>query len=200
VNSLGITHIGYIENGNSATYTVGVPRSGAYALVFKIASNWDQGASRFNVTVNGSPAGTITGHTNDWDDYTFVALGSDVQLNAGNNTITLNFQSPINVDYFLVLGEPGQTLSVRQSADRASGPAVSRAALRASAKGFAALLPANHAYTSYKLIDLQGREIKRGVVSPSTAEIHFGDLKTGVIFLRLEGKNGVKTVLRATAF
>jgi hypothetical protein len=170
-------------------------------MVFRIASNWDQGNSRFEVVVNGSSAGTITGHTNDWDGYTFVTLSSDVQLNAGNNTITLNFQTPVNVDYFLILGESvASSILVRQGTTRVNGTPNAQVTLRTSPRGFTAYLPGNHGYTSYKLIDMQGREIKRGTISSSTTDLQFGNLRKGVVFLRLEGRNGVKTVLKATAF
>ncbi|MDR0307001.1 MAG: hypothetical protein LBI42_09230 [Chitinispirillales bacterium] len=196
-NSDGVTCIGYIENGYSATYTVGIANSSAHTMVFKIASNWDQGNSRFNVVVNGSTVGEITGHTNDWDGYTYVTLSADVQFNAGNNTIVLNFQSPVNVDYFLILGAPASLATVRHGTNRVTAN-VSQVMMRAGVKGFTAILPANHGYTSYKLIDLQGREIKRGTVSSITTDLQFNNLKSGVIFLRLEGRKGLKTAVRAT--
>jgi len=70
--------------------------------------------------------------------------------------------------------------------------------LKPGAKGFTALLPANHGYTSYKLIDLQGREIRRGKIAAGAEDLRFNNIRNGVVFLRLYGKN-TTTVLRATA-
>jgi hypothetical protein len=86
----------------------------------------------------------------------------------------------------------------KRAAARAAGsrPQVT---LKAGAKGFTALLPAGHGYTSYKLIDLQGREIERGAVAPGVASLRFGELKGSVLFLKLEGKNSA-VVFRAVAY
>ncbi|MDR0307002.1 MAG: hypothetical protein LBI42_09235 [Chitinispirillales bacterium] len=59
------------------------------------------------------------------------------------------------------------------------------------------MLPTNHGYTSYKLIDLRGREIRSGKVKADAGELRFGNLNNGVMFLRLEGKKGSPVVLKA---
>jgi hypothetical protein len=195
----GITNIGYIENGYSVTYAnVGVGNAGARTMVFRIASNYDQGQSSFKVTVNNAEVGTVSGHTNDWDGYTYVTLSPDVQFNAGANTIKLDFQSPVNVDYFLIIGEAAQ-VSVRYSANRTAAPARSAVSLTASPRGFTATLPANHGYTTYRLIDLQGREVRSGKVGDGISSLRFNNLKNSVLFLRLEGKN-TSTVVKAITY
>jgi hypothetical protein len=100
ITAEGITLVGYIENGNSITYTVYAPCAGARMMVFRIASEYD---NSFSVTVNGTLSGSVaTTVTGSWSNYQFVNLSSDVQLNQGNNTVVLNFGGPVNIDYFLL--------------------------------------------------------------------------------------------------
>jgi len=195
--STGVTNIGYIGNGNSATYEVDVARGGTHTMVFRIASNWDQGQSSFKVTVNNTEVGTISGNTNDWDGYTYVTLASDVQFSAGTNSIRLDFLSPINVDHFLIIGEAQVSVRYLNTASRA----VKRAniALTASPRGFTATLPTNHGYTTYRLIDLQGREVRSGKVGDGISTLKFNNLKNSVLLLRLEGKN-TSTVVKAVTY
>jgi len=191
--STGVTNIGYISSGNTATYNVSMAADGSYKLVFRIASN---GQASFRVSVNGTSMGTISGNTNDWDGYTNVALDQDVYLNAGSNTIRLEFQSSVNVDYFVVIGEASTAVSYSAPRTVKTRTAVT---LKASPKGFSAILPANHGYTSYRLLDMRGREIRRGKVGANAADLRFDGLKRGVLFLRLEGKN-TSAVVRAVTY
>jgi uncharacterized repeat protein (TIGR02543 family) len=191
----GITNIGYIENGYSTTYNnINVSSAGARTMVFRIAS---QNATSFSVSVNGTNVGTISSNgTGDWDTYTDVTLGSNVQLNSGNNTIVLNFQNAVNVDYVLLIGE--KTTSINYGIARA--PVLrTQVTLKSAVRGFTALLPADHGYTSYSLINLRGRQIRSGSIANGTTDLRFNNLEKGVLFLRLEGRNNVKAVFRATA-
>jgi len=196
--------IGYIENGYSATYNnVSAPQAGDYVMQFRIATGMDQ--SSFTVSVNGANVGTIsTNNTGGWDNYVIVAINSPVKLYGGNNTVVLNFQNAVNVDYFLLIGdkpavpEPPQpppppadttkppVISVKYNAAKAN--ARTQVALRPAVRGFIAALPANHGFTSYKVIDLQGREVRSGSIDGSTTNLSVGNLKHSVVFLRLEGK------------
>jgi uncharacterized repeat protein (TIGR02543 family) len=193
----GITNIGWINGGDVANYSVNVPRAGAYTIVFRVANGMD--GSNFTVRVNGSQVGgdVRVNNTGSWDTYLYVTHSPDAQFNAGANTVQLNFGGPVNVDYFLLLGEP--VASVRPVTVPRQA-AVTAVTLRTSAGGFTAMLPANHAYTSYKLIDVQGRVLKRGMVSPSVSDLRFDGVKNSVVFLRLEGRNGAATVVRAVTY
>jgi len=71
--------------------------------------------------------------------------------------------------------------------------------LMAEAKSFTAIFPANHGYTSYKLIDLNGKEMRRGFIGTNATTLKFDNVKSGVTFLSLEGK-GVSTVVRAVVY
>jgi hypothetical protein len=203
-NENGITVIGYIENGHSATYalTVDSASAGQRTVVFRIALNAaDVPNGSFDVAVNGSQAGTISSNgTGGWSTFQFVTLSSKVQLKEGGNTITLNFKSAMNVDYFLLIGEtPPPPISVRYNAARVA-KARSQVTLKAVPRGFAATLPANHGYTSYSLVDLQGREIRKGKIAEGATDLKFNNLGNKAMFLRLEGKNNVSTVLKAMTF
>jgi hypothetical protein len=100
--------IGYINKGNNATYKVTVGQAEERRMVFKIASNSKDigGPCSFNVTVNNAQVGTITGNTDGWDVFTDVTLDKSVQFNAGENTIKLNFETPVTLDYFLLIRVP----------------------------------------------------------------------------------------------
>jgi len=195
----GVSNIGYISDGNSTTYSVSVAKDGMYTMVFSIASNWDQGESSFKVTVNGTEVGTISGHTNNWDEYTYVTLDSEVSLTAGENTIKLDFKSPINVDNFLIIGEKEETTPVRYNAPR-TVKARAAVTLKAVPRGFTAVLPSNHAYTSYRLIDMQGREVRSGKIGNGVTTLNFNNAKRSVLFLKLEGKGSAPVVVRAVTY
>jgi len=193
--STGVTNIGYIANGNTATYDVGMAAGGSYKLAFRIASN---GQASFRVVVNGTTMGTISGNTNDWDGYIYVTLDQDVYLDAGSNTIRLEFQSSVNVDHFVVIGQSASRVAYNASRAVKARTGVT---LKASPRGFSAMLPSNHGYASYRLLDMRGREVRSGKVGPGATDLHFNSLKRGVLFLRLEGKNGTKPlVLRAVTY
>ena len=196
-NNAGITNIGYISSGNSATYEVNIARQGQYTLIFRIASN---GQSTFQVTVNGVPMGTVSGNTQDWDGYTDAALSyPDVPLDAGKNVIRLDFQSAVNVDYFLIIGE--SAVGVRYVVQGKASKLRAAVTLKASPRGFTAALPSNHGYTSYRLIDLKGREVRSGKIGQNVTDLRFDGLKRSVLFLRLEGGAGGKPlVLRAVTY
>jgi len=190
--------IGYINDGNSTTYNnVSVLRSGVYTMQFRIAN---AGQTNFTVTVNGTNVGTISAPaTGGWNDYIIVALPTDVQLSAGSNTVTLNFQGSVNVDYFLLLGEPGAT-PVRYRAATQAAPRMN-ISVRADAKGFRAELPANHGYTSYKIIDARGKTIRSGKIAGGVTDLRFNNVNSCVMFLKLDGKKGgAPLVLKAITY
>jgi hypothetical protein len=194
-NSTGVTNIGWINNNDSATYKVNIARDGVFTLVFRIASN---GNSTFGVTVNGVSYGTISGNTGDWDGYTNVTLGyPDIPLGAGENTIRLDFRSAVNVDYFLIIGET-QTTPARYSVPKAAATPV--VTLRPSQSGFLATLPVNHGYTTYRLIDLRGREVRSGKIDQGVTELRFDGLNRSVLFLKLDGKGYTPLVLKAVTY
>jgi len=191
--------IGYIEGGNSTTYNnVTVARSGVYTMQFRIANS---GQTNFTVTVNGNNVGTISAPaTGGWNDYVIVSLPNDVQLSAGSNTVTLNFQGSVNVDYFLLLGEPGSATPVRYRASTEAAPRMN-IAVRADAKGFRAELPANHGYTSYKIIDVRGKTVRSGRIAGGVTTLQFNNVNSSVMFLKLDGKKGgAPLVLKAVNY
>jgi len=72
--------------------------------------------------------------------------------------------------------------------------------LKSAPNGFSVTLPANHGYTSYRLIDLRGREIRRGRIGDET-NLRFNNINRSVIFLKLEGKRGgAPMVLKAVTY
>jgi hypothetical protein len=117
----GITNIGYIENGYSATYNnVSAAQAGSYSMRFRLAT--EMSPSDFTVEVNGQNAGSVSlQNTGSWDTYQMVTLcannsGVNVPLNKGNNTVVLRFGNAVNVDYFELLGaQPDDPIGGPQS-------------------------------------------------------------------------------------
>ncbi|MCL2688841.1 MAG: InlB B-repeat-containing protein [Chitinispirillia bacterium] len=196
----GITNIGFISTGDVATYTVDIPRAGTYTMAAMLAVNQaDVSSSGFTVTVNGTQVGTLTtSGTGAWNRYQIVEFGPELQLSEGNNTIRLVFSNSVNLDYFLLIGESAPVISVRYGGARVS-KTPANIVLRPVNRGFTAALPNNHGFESYSLVDLQGREIRKGTVQSGASELYFSNIRQSVLFLRLKGKNGT-TVLKATTF
>jgi len=209
-NSLQDKILARVATDNTATYIVDVPRAGSYTMQARLALDQTEvSQSGFAVKVNGVDVGIITtSGTGGWSgqqNYAIVELSSDVELNAGDNTVVLTFINALNLHYLLFLGAPEQIiLSVKDSPgvmQQQSKPAqaLNKVTLRAARRGFSAILPNGHSYTSYSLIDLQGREIQRGKVDTGISELHFSNIRQGVVFLRLKNKNNT-TVIKATTF
>jgi len=194
----GVKNIGYITNGSTANYTINVQKAGFYTMEFRVALGDGVSSSTFTVSVNGTQVGSITSTgTGGWNTYQTVRLNSDVQLKQGENTIVLNFGNAINVDYILLLGDGGTP--VMYSVPRAVKTRAT-VTLKAAPRGFSAVLPSNHAYTSYKLIDLQGREVRSGRIGDGVTDLRFDNLKRSVLLLKLEGNGGTPLVVRAVTY
>jgi hypothetical protein len=197
-NPNGVTNIGFIVSGNSTTYIVDIPAAGAgpRTMEFMLATNMN---SSFQVWVNGAQAGTIIQNsTGSWDTYQIARLSQDVTLVPGSNTIELRFETAVNVDYFLLLGEVYSTSVNRgTTASRTANLARTHVTLRPAPRGFQASLQTGHSYTSYRLIDLRGREIQSGLIGEGVTELRFNNIRSGMLFLRLEGNDVAPKVLRA---
>ncbi|MDR2580155.1 MAG: carbohydrate-binding protein [Fibromonadaceae bacterium] len=182
-----------VNTGSTITFNnVMASYTGEYDLSFSVATGEQ---TTISVTVNDQPAGSTSFNTNNWGTFTLVSHNSKVNLNEGANTIVLSFQTnSVNFDYFILVGEE-QLTSVKHNTARAT-KTHANVTLKAIPQGFTAALPAEHGYTSYKLFDLQGREIKSGSIENGATNLKFNNLKHSVIFLKLDGKNS-STVLRA---
>jgi uncharacterized repeat protein (TIGR02543 family) len=190
--------LGYIESGYSVTYNnVNVGKAGQAIMQFRLAT---EVTSNFTVKVNNANVGTISqASTGGWGNFQMVPLGSCVTLNAGANTIALEFQSAVNIDNFLLIGDIKSTFtSTGYAAKTVSGR--SSITLSPARNGFNALLPADHGYTSYKLIDILGREIKSGNIGAGVNDLSVGGLKHSVFFLKLEGTGKTPAALKVVTY
>ncbi|MCL2183283.1 MAG: glycoside hydrolase family 9 protein [Chitinispirillia bacterium] len=95
--------IGYIADGHSATYEFDADHADRYKLEFMVSTGNE--SSSFTVRVNGASAGTLSfGNTGGWSVFKIEALaGSGVQINKGQNTIRLEFQNAVNIDYLRIV-------------------------------------------------------------------------------------------------
>jgi len=187
-----------LNTGSTLTFNITAPHTGEYDLSFSVQTGIE---TNISVTVNGQPAGS-TGrfNPNNWNAFTLVPHGSKINLTKGANTIALSFEShSVNFDYFVLVGEEQGAVSVKPNSAKVNKTRSNAAILRPANKGFSAILPNNHGFESYSLIDLRGKEIRSGTIKAGAAELHFSNIRQGVLFLRLKGKNSA-TVLKATTF
>ncbi|MFW5812902.1 MAG: InlB B-repeat-containing protein [Fibrobacterota bacterium] len=186
------SNIGYIESGYSTTYEVDIPRSGDYTFEFSVACG--VGSASFGVSVDDSDEGSVSfnGTQDAWQTYSTESLSGPVYLEAGQRTIQLNFDGPMNMDYFVLKLDPSSPVVFSRSKAKVSGITV-----LSTGSGFKAVLPANHQYRTYSLVDLSGRIIRSGYLAPNTKDVSFSNLNREVIFLRLEGENGTRVIRTA---
>ena len=90
----GGLNVGRINPGNSLSYSVDVETTGTYQLDLRVATIREN--SEVRVSVNGR---TIADHdiptTGDWQRW--ETIGSEVELDAGTQTITLTFDGDVRV-------------------------------------------------------------------------------------------------------
>ncbi|MCL2259943.1 MAG: hypothetical protein FWC15_01155 [Fibromonadales bacterium] len=192
-NDPSLTTIGYIENGHSATYEVEMKNAGAYTMQFRVANGMNGTNSRFKVLVNGVDVGTVTvGNTGGWSssNYEIVTLNSDVQILNGTNTITLNFESAINVDYILLLGEPLNSTPINATVSVQTGVKIWQ-----SASGMVNL---DLGYTptypvALKIYDLKGKLIATEMVNTRSANIKV-NVSNGVYLFKVGNSSAVRVL------
>jgi len=193
-----LVSIGNIQSGHSATYEIEMENAGAYTMQLRVANGMIGTSSRFKVSVNGTNVGTVTvGNTGGWGSayYDIVTLNGDVQILAGMNTITLNFESAINVDYILLLGEPAAPPIIVPPEEPPITRAVPNLGINTlkiwqTASGMVNL---DLGYTptapvTLKIYDLKGKLIKSELLSTRFANVHL-NVPNGVYLFKLGSKN-----------
>jgi hypothetical protein len=119
------------------------------------------------------------------------SVSATVTVN-GNVTVTANFIKDIVTPPDSTISPPDSTIppptdstnSVRNVIKAKTRVGIT---LKSTRGGFNAYLPTDHGYTSYRLIDLQGREIRSGKIGAGVNDLSVGGLKHSVFFLRLSG-------------
>jgi len=157
------------------------------------------------VTITAAPAAGYT-----FARWTVTDSGKIAKTDTVSTTVTVNGNATVTA-YFAkeiviippppdsvsppdsVIPPPDSTISVRSVI---AGKTRAGITLKSVPGGFNAYLPADHGYTSYKLINLQGREIRSGKIGPGVNDLKVGGLKRSVFFLRLEGKGRTPTSLK----
>ncbi|NLG17264.1 MAG: carbohydrate-binding protein [Fibrobacter sp.] len=189
-NNGSYSNIGYIESGYSTTYQVSVPKSGEYTFKFRVATGVDNAS--FGVSVGGNNVGTVTfPNTGDWQQYAMHNLSQAVELKAGQTTIALNYNGALNVDYFVL------TFSGTPVEKRTERAVISGIKVNSTKNGFETVLPVSHGFKSYSLVNLNGRSIQSGKISPQTRTLSFSNSNREIVFLRFEGDKGTQVISRA---
>jgi len=112
-----------------------------------------------------------------FDNWTISGSGTIAKADDASTTVTVNGNVTVTANF-------KQNISViNPNAAKARGGIT----LKPAPGGFTALLPAAHGYTSYKLINVQGREVKSGRIGADASGLSVSGLTRGVFFLRLEG-------------
>lgn len=135
----GGSNIGYINNGDYATYSVNVPVSGSYRIQFRVASNTSGGT--INIVRGSTNLGSVAvARTNGWQTWTNVS--TNVSLNAGTQTLRLNFPGGsgylYNINWFELTrntssSSSSSSSSVVSSVSSSSSSAVSSSSSSSSA-------------------------------------------------------------------
>ena len=172
----------YTTGGNTPTpgpaYTLTINRNPA-----------DGGATDPTGAQSGISAGTPVGITATaaagyaFNNWTISGSGAIAKADDASTTVTVNGNVTVTANF-------KQNSSVRNAA---SAKARGGVTLKPAPGGFTALLPAIHGYTSYKVINVQGREIKNGKIGADANNLSVSGLTRGVFFLRLEGKDKAPT-------
>ena len=91
----GTCIIGWVDSGEWLEYTVNVPTTGAYRLAYRYSSGNTGSVGQIVFKSNGSTLATtsLTQGTGDWG--VFTTQYTTVNLNAGTQTIRLEFNSPV---------------------------------------------------------------------------------------------------------
>lgn len=187
-----VTSIGYIENGYSTSYQISVEHAGTYSLSFRVGSGLEN--STFKVLIDGKNVGTISfsGTVDNWSLFQNEKLTSNIELEKGNHTIQLNYESAINVDYFVIkLHEPSIPVLTRRSSE------IRGLRVESVKGGFLTTLPSVHDYKSYSLYDCNGKMIERGQIKTNISQLSFSNLSRNVWILRLDGVKNSSTIRAA---
>jgi uncharacterized repeat protein (TIGR02543 family) len=94
----------------------------------------------------------------------------------------------------------GGTNVITDPAKTAPNMVRTRASIVSAPGGFTATLPASHTFTSYRLIDLQGREIRSGAISGGVTDLRFSNIRRSVLFLQLNGSGVSPEVLKVVTY
>jgi len=174
-----------VGNPTPATYTLTVNRNpvdGGTTAPTGAQSGVSEGTA-VNITATAA-----TGYT--FNNWTISGSGGTIaDANAASTSVTVNGNVTVTANF-----KPNTSV-------RNAGAAKARGGvtLKPAPGGFTALLPAAHGYKSYKLINVQGREIKSGRIGANT-NISVSGLTRGVFFLRLDGNNKASTSLKVVTY
>jgi len=141
--------------------------------------------TQVNITATPAAGYSFGGWTTSNDSGTIAKTdnaSTTITVN-GNVTVTANFtKDVISVKY---VGAAKARVGI---------------ALKTVPGGFSAYLPDNHGYTSYRLINVQGREIRSGKIGAGVSNLSVSGLNHSVFFLRLEGKNKSPQSLKIVSY
>ncbi len=171
----GITCIGYIQNGYSATYKINFTgTAAAFPATFRIAAGLDGSqVSTFTVWINGTQVGTISKNTGSWNTYSTENLTSNISLKQGENTIELRFNTAVNVDYFELTGGPTPIIPSQTA---------SKNGAHIQANGIQLQVASN---AKLELFDLRGNSIKRINLSSGIHSVQLNDLPKGLYIAKI---------------
>lgn len=206
------TEIGEVLGSGKHFFNVTLDGIGSSYHTVLVSITGDPYHRSFNMRINDGYAGnrgqqiSSPGETHI---LTFdIRQQEEVRFIRGVNVIEIEIQGDgFTINSIEIIGEtlvdmpdppivtpPQDGTSVRQN--QARSRTMSNVRITTAANNITATLGANHGYTSYSLIDLRGREIRRGNIESSARNLHINGVNRGVVLLRLHDARGTATTLR----
>lgn len=146
-----------------------------------------------------------------FDFWKVTDSGTVAKPDSASTTVTVNGRAFLTAIFSMVIVSPpdtgnttdsltpppDSTISVRHAVKAKTRAGIT---LKSAPGGFNAYLPAGHGYTSYHLINLQGREIRSGKIGAGVNDLKVGGLKHSVFFLKLSGNGKAPVSLKVVNY
>lgn len=199
--SEGGLNMGWINNGDYMIYNVNVPTTGVYTISYRVASP-NNNTGRIILGINGvDQTDPLTvPYTGGWQSWQTITINTKVNLNAGNNALTVYAQvGGFNLNWWSIKATGTvKSGSIDSELNNITNEEI--VAYPVPMKEVLNLRIANKAYKVATIIDLSGKTILKRELSSASGEysINVQNLRSGIYILKLEGESGtvVKKILK----
>ncbi len=156
----------------------------------KMAIRWlaKDGSGTADVYLKNAKVGSVSIQKNS----AWVTSVIDVNAAAGNDTLKFKFSGVTGTGFAIEwIRFADNILSVKSPSWAGIRTPVS---LVPALRGFEALLPESHGFSSYRLVGVDGKELAGGMVGKEQSVVRFDRLPSGMWFLELRGAEGSRMI------